>query len=1065
MVNRRRTVWSVLFLLFASGAPLFAGLTLNNNTLIVSTSAVSVTFRAQTVSSFKNLLTGEEYIQKPASFILGVAQQQTGIVQPAYQPWRIEIADGGVQTAILEGSDGTRTARLTLSVDSDDIVMTIHGESKTTGVVSYTFGIQGIELGQSRLIVPSEAGMYYNLDTPIPDVGDDYPVHWETQMAVYESPNGGFSLQGRDQRWTFKGIRGSRTTGSLVLAVEVFAQGPWSSATSVPDTSWRLRAYQGDWRKPAQEYRDWVRGLQPHIPATGNLAWVKNMVAVVTVQNLDTNLLPKLAATLDPSKTLLQLMNWRQQAFDIYYPDYKSSSDAALFITQAHQLGFHVMLHTNLLGVSTNHPAFESMQRYQLKDADTLHPQGWLWDDLPAGNIHRFAYISPASSAYRKLFIDQVRVAVDALKPDALHLDAGGSIVNDGNGLIEGLNTTQGIIQMHKDLINAFPGIALGSESTNEAIAPFTFFAQRWNEPTPPHPIATFLFGDQVLFYGFLDQPTPDETNYTEYLRRYEGQGIMPTAIVSTVKDLGPDFVRMNQLLRQMRLWQDRGYQPDWDSDWQGRIFQYRSADGSSVSSVESDAQTISLKIDGKVFYRRTHDVSRIATPSYILNWPAFDADNLYGLDSTRQYWLEDDAARPTSEAHMTGMPANYQLGSGSMLCHEFSYFELSTVASKWFDFVVGFDAAQKGTSWISNQTIVDRGVVMGAQVYVSPITVGAVRAPAALIMTPPTKYPDGDVFTEYTLAVPAESKAKLSFQVGLDDNSKNVYGAICVVKINGVLVWGSKTVPIKYGVWTPGTIDLTPYAGTQIQLRFIAYPLSQALAVSTWVGWTNIALDADLSLPAASLPIAAAEAPAAVSSGSTLQAGGPGAWTVQTSLPGSFVVFSQMPPQPAVGSTLLDLPFRVWKATYRIVSSDIRAPRADLASESSYDGSGEIVAAHASGVKIDKTIQARPPRNGITRLTWALQVPAGASSLAVTYGLADAPPPFPPAVDYSGMRFSIAVNGAEVWGQSVIMGGWLNTSIDLRAYQGQKILLELVADSQGTAIFDWGHWADLSFH
>jgi len=164
------------------------------------------------------------------------------------------------------------------------------------------------------------------------------------------------------------------------------------------------------------------------------------------------------------------------------------------------------------------------------------------------------------------------------------------------------------------------------------------------------------------------------------------------------------------------------------------------------------------------------------------------------------------------------------------------------------------------------------------------------------------------------------------------------------------------------------------------------------------------------------------------------------------------------------LGSSLIDLPFRVWKATFQIVS-DVRASQSDLASQSSYDGSGSIVAVASNGVKIDRTIQARPPADGVTRLTWALQVPAGASSLAVTYGLADAPPPFPPQVDYSGVRFSVAINGAEVWGQSVLLSGWLNQSIDLSPYQGRKILLELTVDSEGTAVFDWGHWADLSFH
>jgi len=101
MVNQRALLF-VLFLLFILTSPLFAGLSLNNNTLVISTSALSVTFQAQTVSSIKNLLTGEEYIQTPSSFILGVAQQATGIVEPAYEPWRIATTGDGSQTAILE---------------------------------------------------------------------------------------------------------------------------------------------------------------------------------------------------------------------------------------------------------------------------------------------------------------------------------------------------------------------------------------------------------------------------------------------------------------------------------------------------------------------------------------------------------------------------------------------------------------------------------------------------------------------------------------------------------------------------------------------------------------------------------------------------------------------------------------------------------------------------------------------------------------------------------------------------------------------------------------------------
>ena len=361
----------------------------------------------------------------------------------------------------------------------------------------------------------------------------------------------------------------------------------------------------------------------------------------------------------------------------------------------------------------------------------------------------------------------------------------------------------------------------------------------------------------------------------------------------------------------------------------------------------------------------------------------------------------------------------------------------------------------------MSNGKPVDRGLVMGAQNYISAITVGGVRSTSALIMTPPTKYASGAVFTEYTVSVPIAHTAKLSFKVGLDDNSHDNYGAICVVKINGQMAWGSKTVAVRSGVWTPGQIDLTSYAGSKIQLRFIVYPVAQSLAAATWVGWSGVTLDADLSLPAAALQIGAGSVPNAVSSGSTLRTAGQGAWTVQTALPGSFVVFATPPPQPELGVSLLALPYRVWRVSYTLVD-DVVYP-AGVGGLGAYNGSGQILAATANGVTIDQTIKADPPRSGYTILSWALQVPAGASALNVTYGMPDAPPPFPPKVDYSGMRFSIRVNGTEIWGQSTASGGWLTVPISLNAYRGQKILLELVTDSLGTAIYDCGRWADLS--
>src|SRR5262249_53903158 len=88
----------------------------------------------------------------------------------------------------------------------------------------------------------------------------------------------------------------------------------------------------------------------------------------------------------------------------------------ASFVTKAHTLGFKVMLHTDLIGVTPGNADYPSVQQWQLKDPGNLQLIGWLWNS-PASTPNRFAWIDPASSVYRGLFISRVGAAVTALQP------------------------------------------------------------------------------------------------------------------------------------------------------------------------------------------------------------------------------------------------------------------------------------------------------------------------------------------------------------------------------------------------------------------------------------------------------------------------------------------------------------------------------------------------------------------------------------------------------------------------------------------------------------------------
>ena len=118
---------------------------------------------------------------------------------------------------------------------------------------------------------------------------------------------------------------------------------------------------------------------------------------------------------------------------------------------------------------------------------------------------------------------------------DAFFLDVSHFVFNDANGLIDGLNSGQGNVLLHKELAAAMPGVVFGGESLHEVTFLRESFAQRWKNPplwdstrrSTPHPISSFLFSPYTVPYGYLSLPNPDRSTqlYQEYLNTYGDLG------------------------------------------------------------------------------------------------------------------------------------------------------------------------------------------------------------------------------------------------------------------------------------------------------------------------------------------------------------------------------------------------------------------------------------------------------------------------------------------------------------------------------------------------------------
>jgi hypothetical protein len=275
----------------------------------------------------------------------------------------------------------------------------------------------------------------------------------------------------------------------------------------------------------------------------------------------------------NPSQTLLYLVDWRQSGYDVNYPDYTPGAGAAGFITAAHALGFKVMLHTDLIGVAPGNPDYAGVQQYQARTPETLQLMGWNWDQPPS-TPPRYGIIDPAATAFRSLWIARISAAVTALGPDALHLDYT-AMYNDGNGPIEGRTYPQGEDLFNQQIIAAFPDLALGSEEETDFTYRYHAFAQAGLDtafPAAGHPIGTFLFSPQVEYYGHLATPQVSNPAFKALLVEQQRRAVFPMWRVESSDDLDTGNADNARFMGMVQSWQSQAFQPAWTADWTGAL-------------------------------------------------------------------------------------------------------------------------------------------------------------------------------------------------------------------------------------------------------------------------------------------------------------------------------------------------------------------------------------------------------------------------------------------------------------------------------------------------------------
>ncbi len=1062
-LNARIGMQRIVLALMLSGpfvSMAWGQLVLNGTHLTATSPELTVRFEGINIGLLTNNRTGESYIEFPGSGWFDLGMQHSSGIGLTPGPWAIRFDDStGRQVAELTASDAERPLKLSVSTTAHgEISISISGRSLREGVRSGVWGIREFDPSKGRFLFPGQGGIYFDSASPQQRLGLEYPTHWEAQFAVFESQAaGGLLMYARDPHPYFKRVHATREFGTLDIAMESFAVAPWSSATEIPTIEWRLKAFDGSWTNAVDHYRDWSRQHVP-VPSRPDPAWARDVQVVMTVANPRLTYVEELAARVTPEDTLLYLVNWRVDSYDVNLPDYTPTEATTAFVEQARAMGFRIMLHVNALGVATYHELYPSLSQYQIRDPDSGDLVYWpfgLWGGagLPPDYIPIFAIISPAAHAYRQAWLNALRPALESLRPDALHIDAGGVMLNDANGLVEGNTTIQGMIAMMGELLQTYPDLVLSYESMTEYVRPLFGFAQRWSSTFPAHPIGTYLFGD-INFYGFLGQNHPDDAGFIDYIRRYESQGVVPTLELDHIvrrTEEGAELPVTDIMLELIRLWQVHDFRPDWDSEWaENTQFQFISRDGSTTAVVEDlESNRVRLAVDGETLYERVRNTTRVESEGFIPGWNAFDASSIFGLDPEAEYWIAPAKERPNDVPYLSALGSTAKLGLGTKATGTYGYFELESVGEDEFELAAALNTLKRGVIFYGREYALTRNGVVQA----TPTLTGGEATDTVLLMRPPINATGAVVFGDVETPIP-RGRPFLQFSTALTDFAIGSDGALFVLRIDGTEVYRQMVFP---GTQSSARIDLARWAGTTTTLRFILHPGPRLNAFQDIGAWADLRItNEDDSNPR--VPFSLSLPPTSVSahvSGSVQWDGsaGPEVFEASVSLPARLAVFSVPPMRVVPGDTLLDVDFDTWSASY-----------GGLALEAAVELTGQIRSVNSEFVTEESALATYPPGKGRTLVTWAVRLDESVSAIDVRVGLADPPPLLPQTFDYSGAQVALRINGELEWNEELRSPGWKDRTIDVSRWAGQSVVVELEVDALSSSILDWVHWAGLKF-
>lgn len=385
-----------------------------------------------------------------------------------------------------------------------------------------------------EVLVPALGGQSISNEMPQgKTLSYKYPFWWNSQFVIGKTKNGGLIFRSEDKSNDLKLLRVGNTKKNFEITFGHEAAAPLNSNSL--EYEFFVEPFEGDWKNGVDIHKNWMKENfnlieyknHSHFPNWMNdinfilELWGarKTMRSHHTFEQMIERI-KKWQELHNPEETLLYLPGFANNGVDSLAPNYDPSKQCGgpekfkKLVDTAHELGYKVMIHTNILAMTFVHPLYEEFQKFTTTD-----PWGreLTWGlDIDGDWLPEpfFAYMNPGYKEWGNLMTKILGDLINEYKLDAVFVDQTLLAFNNDRGP----NFIQGMHDHIKRLQEEFPSVLFAGEGINERVLPRLPVVQihgidsiaevhgmddrvQWRKV---HPISSYLFGDYTKFMAHL---------------------------------------------------------------------------------------------------------------------------------------------------------------------------------------------------------------------------------------------------------------------------------------------------------------------------------------------------------------------------------------------------------------------------------------------------------------------------------------------------------------------------------------------------------------------------------